>query len=119
MPPYKKQSSVQRKSQQEQAISLVLSGARNLIVPLFNAEYVYLNHPLSAKTIHVKVLSPLWDELMTDLNQHGLLPRIAEELDILSEVNVDAAKWKSISATFRSKYAIETALVKDTPAVSQ
>lgn len=119
MPPYKKLSAVQRKSAQEHAISLVLTGARNLLIPLFNAEYVYLSHPVSLKTIHVKVLSPQWGELMTDLNQYGLLPRIAEELDIMAETNVDAAKWKLISATFRSKYAIERAPIDNTPAVSK
>ncbi len=119
MPPYKKPSAVQRKTAQEQAISLVFTGARNLLVPLFNAEHVYVNNPVTLKTTHVKVLSPQWDALVTDLAQYGLLPRIAEELDILAETNVDAAKWKIISATFRSKYATELAPVDDTSAVSQ
>ena len=105
MPPYKKPSAVQRKTAQEQAISLVLTGARNLLVPLFNAEHVYVNHPVALQ--------------MTDLAQYGLLPRIAEELDTLAETNVDAAKWQIISATFRSKYALELAPVDDTSAVSQ
>lgn len=56
---------------------------------------------------------------MTDLAQYGLLPRIAQELDTLAETNVDAAKWEIISATFRSKYALELAPVDTTSAVSQ
>lgn len=107
MPPYKKPSAVERKTAQDQAISLVLTGGRNLLIPLFNAEYVYINHPVQLKTLHVKVLGPTWDTLMVDLHQYGLLPSVARELDILAETNVDSAKWQTISAAFRSKYVSE------------
>lgn len=119
MPPYKKPSAAERKTAQEQAISLVLTGSRNLLIPLFNAEYVYVNHPVKLQTLHVKVLGPVWDTLMVDLHQYGLLPSVAKELDILAEKNVDSAKWQTVSAAFRSKYVSELTPVESTAKTSK
>ena len=107
MPPYKKPTSVQRKTHDEQAISTAISGAYNTLTPLMGAEHCYIHHPVKMTSIKVKVLSPQWDEIVGDLVSIGMLKRINDELIELATSNVNADAWRKVSDTFREKYENE------------
>ena len=107
MPPYKKRTSVQRKTHDEQAIATAISGAYNTLTPLMGAEYCYIHHPVKMTSVKVKVLSPQWDEIVGDLASIGMLKRINDELIELATSNVDADAWRKVSDTFREKYENE------------
>lgn len=112
MPPYKKPSSVQRKTHTEQAIASAVAGVYNTIIPLLGAVYCYIHHPVNTVSLKVKVLSPHWDEVIQDLVSLGMLKRINDELIDLAISNVDANAWRKVSDTFREKYENELSILE-------
>lgn len=76
---------------EEIAIQSAINSAYNVIVPMVDAKYAYIKHPILQKTLHFSTDSDGFFSTILELSQKGLREKLRSEITNFAE-NIDI-KW--------------------------
>jgi len=81
---------------EQSAAQAALTSPYNTMIPLFEAAHVYVAHPTSRKLVHVSTSSAAFLDLMKELFDLGVGPRLVREFAEFAE-RIDA-RWEAVAA---------------------
>jgi hypothetical protein len=93
-PVKKKVAVVDKRSPEEIAIQSAMNSNYNVITPLLNGEYAYINNPLTQKTAHLGTNSDEFFEMFLELCEKGLMDKLRSEVVSFSKDPSD--KWAQV-----------------------
>lgn len=80
---------------EQSAAQSTLTSAYNTMIPLFEASYVYVAHPVSRKLLHHSTSSAAFLDLMKELFEFGIGARLMREFE---EFAVIDPRWSDVAA---------------------
>jgi len=106
-PVKKKVVIVDKRSPEEIAIQSAMHSNYNIIIPLFNGDYVYINNPLTQKTVHLGTSSETFFEMFLGLCEKGLTEKLRGEVSSFSKESDD--KWAQVLLDIDERLLAKTA----------
>ena len=79
----------------------------NIITPLFNGDYAYINNPLTQKTVHLGTNSEAFFEMFIELCEKGLTQKLRGEVSSFSRDYDD--KWAQVLLDIDERLLAKTA----------
>ena len=77
------------------AAQAALTSPYNIMIPLFEAAYVYVAHPTTRKLMHLSTSSEAFLAVMKELFDLGVGPRLVREF---AEFELLDARWEAVAA---------------------
>lgn len=84
---------------EQSAAQTALTSPYNTMIPLFEAAYVYVAHPVTRKLIHCSTSSEKFLDLMKEIFDLGAGPRIMREF---AEFSVIDSRWNDVADRVRA-----------------
>ena len=103
----KKIAIVDKRSPEEIAIQSAMNSNYNIITPLFNGDYAYINNPLTQKTVHLRTNSEAFFEMFMELCEKGLTQKLRGEVSSFSRDYDD--KWAQVLLDIDERLLAKTA----------
>jgi len=82
---------VDSRKPEEIAVQSALTSIYNILVPIVDAKYIYIKHPILQKTLHFSTTSPNFFSTINELTEKGLGVKLRKEITFFAET-IDA-KW--------------------------
>lgn len=96
MPAPKQKQPVDKRTPEEIAFQSAANSNYNTCIPMLDAEYIRITHPLTKLDYHVKTDSQAFYDIFAELSSKGLKDKLVSELTSFSELY--DAKWSTVLA---------------------
>lgn len=104
-------TSVRKNERKEVNLALsALTSPYNTLMPIQDAAYVWLTHPITRKSRRLRTTSPDFFAAMTELFELGIGERIRREFD---QFAVTDARWSDVASAVEAHINAATAVEQD------